>query len=148
MNTLLFSPRPPRNLGLLSEMESLAPLLHLQGSPVTTESAQLFAFCGKGPRSSLRVLRHGLKISDLAESQLPGVPNAVWTIREDVQDADDRFIIVSFEDATLVLRVGETVEEVHDSQFVGGTKTLCVGQLADGSVVQVRCVCVRACPGF
>ena len=30
-------------------------------------------------------------------------------------DEFDKYIVVSFNDATMVLRIGETVEEVHDS---------------------------------
>jgi len=99
----------------------------------------MFALCGRGTRSSLRMLRHGLKISDLAKSPLPGVPSAVWTIRENFEDLSDRFIIMSFEDTTLVLALEDDhVREVQDSNFLRDTKTFCVGQLADGSVIQVH----------
>lgn len=40
--------------------------------------------CGRGPRSSLRVLRHGLEVSEMAVSELPGNPNAVWTVKKRV----------------------------------------------------------------
>lgn len=38
--------------------------------------------CGRGPRSTLRDLRHGLEITEMAISELPGNPTAVWTIRK------------------------------------------------------------------
>lgn len=37
--------------------------------------------CGRGSRSTLRVLRHGLEVSEMAVSELPGNPNAVWTVK-------------------------------------------------------------------
>ncbi|PIK35819.1 putative splicing factor 3B subunit 3 isoform X2 [Apostichopus japonicus] len=37
--------------------------------------------CGRGPKSSMRVLRHGLEVSEMAVSELPGNPNAVWTVK-------------------------------------------------------------------
>lgn len=37
--------------------------------------------CGRGSRSTLRVLRHGLEVSEMAVSELPGSPNAVWTVK-------------------------------------------------------------------
>jgi hypothetical protein len=40
--------------------------------------------CGRGPRSSVRVLRHGLEVSEMAVSELPGNPNAVWTVKRRV----------------------------------------------------------------
>ena len=39
-------------------------------------------------------------------------------------DDYDAYIIVSFVNATLVLSIGETVEEVTDSGFLGTTPTL------------------------
>ena len=41
----------------------------------------MYALCGRGPRSSLRVLRHGLEVTEMAVSELPGNPNAVWTVK-------------------------------------------------------------------
>ena len=46
------------------------------------DTPQVYALCGRGPRSSLRVLRHGLEVSEMAVSELPGNPNAVWTVRK------------------------------------------------------------------
>ena len=65
------------------------------------ETAQLYALCGRGPRSSLRVLRHGLAVAEMAVSELPGNPTAVWTIRRSATDELDAYIIVSFTNATL-----------------------------------------------
>ena len=51
----------------------------------------------------------------------------------------DAYIIVSFVNATLVLSIGETVEEVTDSGFLGTTPTLSCSQLGDDALVQVSC---------
>ena len=53
-------------------------------------------------------------------------------------DEYDAYIIVSFVNATLVLSIGETVEEVTDSGFLGTTPTLSCSQLGDDALVQVR----------
>lgn len=45
------------------------------------DTPQVYLACGRGPRSSLRVLRHGLEVAEMAVSELPGSPNAVWTVR-------------------------------------------------------------------
>jgi len=44
---------------------------------------------------------------------------------------------VSFVNATLVLSIGDTVEEVTDSGFLGTTPTLCCSALGDDALVQV-----------
>ena len=55
-----------------------------------------------------------------------------------ILDEYDAYIIVSFINATLVLSIGETVEEVTDSGFLGTTPTLSCSQLGDDALLQVR----------
>ncbi|PPD93895.1 hypothetical protein GOBAR_DD09083 [Gossypium barbadense] len=102
------------------------------------ETPQIFSLCGRGPRSSLRILRPSLAISEMAVSQLPGVPSAVWTVKKNVSDAFDAYIVVSFSNATLVLSIGETVEEVSDSGFLDTTPSLAVSLIGDDSLMQVH----------
>lgn len=49
----------------------------------------------------------------------------------------DAYIIVSFVNATLVLSIGETVEEVTDSGFLGTTPTLSSSLIGDDALLQV-----------
>ena len=121
------------------------------------EIPQIYAACGRGSRSTLRVLRPGLAVTgkraahgvglacrcrsrppggvsslagehpalaaplparlpahlpwpapraEMAVSPLPGNPTAVWTIKRSVGDEFDAYIVVSFSNATLVLRCG------------------------------------------
>jgi len=122
--TLYFVPRELRNLVLMDEQESLAPILGCEVADLANEDTpQFFALCGRGPRSSVRTLRHGLQVTEMAVSELPGSPNAVWTVRRHVDDPYDTFIVVSFVNATLVLSIGDTVEEVTDSGFLATTPT-------------------------
>ncbi len=72
-DTFFFAPRPLRNLVLVDELESLSPILHAQIADLANEDTpQIYAACGRGPRSTLRVLRHGLEVSEMAVSELPG----------------------------------------------------------------------------
>lgn len=66
------------------------------------EIPQIFTLCGRGPRSTLRLLRPGLAVTEMAVSPLPGNPTAVWTIKRSMLDEFDAYIIVSFTNATLV----------------------------------------------
>ena len=52
-------------------------------------------------------------------------------------DEFDSYIVVSFINATLVLSIGETVEEVTDSGFLGTTPTLSCSQLGEEALLQV-----------
>ena len=53
-------------------------------------------------------------------------------------DAHDAYIVVTFVNATVVLSIGESVEEVTDSGFLLTTPTVNVTQLGDDSLLQVR----------
>ncbi|KAG7153498.1 Splicing factor 3B subunit 3-like [Homarus americanus] len=137
-DTFFYAPRQLQNLVLVDELDSLSPIMACQIADLANEDTpQLYTVCGRGPRSSLRVLRHGLEVSEMAVSELPGNPTAVWTVRKRGEDQYDSYIIVSFVNATLVLSIGETVEEVTDSGFLGTTPTLACSQLGDDALVQV-----------
>ncbi|VDO80829.1 unnamed protein product [Schistosoma margrebowiei] len=123
-DTFYFAPRPLKNLIEIADFAN-------------EDTPQLAALCGRGPGSTFRLLRHGLEVSEMAKSDLPGNPNAVWTVKRNSEEEYDAYIIVSFVNATLVLSIGETVEEVTDSGFLGTTPTLTCSQLGDDALVQV-----------
>jgi len=136
---LTFTPGPLKNLIVIDELESSAPITDCIVSDLCAEgTSQIYSLCGKGTRSSLRILRHGVKMSEMAVSELPGYPSAVWTIKARQEDDFHRYIIVSFTNATLVLSIGETVEEVTDSGFLSRAPTLEVQLLADNAMLQVH----------
>jgi splicing factor 3B subunit 3 len=54
-----------------------------------------------------------------------------------ITDEYDSYIIVSFLNATLVLSIGETVEEVTDSGFLGTMPTLSCSQIGDNALIQI-----------
>lgn len=162
-NTVTFNPRALRNLAPVDELESYAPMVDAKILNLTEEDApQVYGLCGKGGRSSFRALKHGLEVSELAVSELPGNPNAVWTVKSSsrgewvstfldvvirwahtclgglaLTEQFDSYIVVSFVNATLVLSIGETVEEVTDTGFLGTTPTIGVTQLGDDALLQV-----------
>lgn len=126
----VFTPRELRNLVVMDELENLGPLLKCHIADLASDdSPQLYAACGRGPRSSLRTLRHGLEVTQWAVSPLPGNPNAVWTVKQRASDQYDKYIVVSFVNATLVLSIGETVEEVTDSGFLVTSQTLSASRI-------------------
>ena len=69
-----------------------------------------------------------------------GNPNAVWTVKKQRDDPHDAYIVVSFVNATLVLSIGETVEEVTESGLKADTPTLFCNLLGDDAICQVSCL--------
>ena len=81
--TFFFAPRSLKNLVLVDERESLSPIMSCQVNNIVVlnclvlyplcvrvkvadlaaeDTPQLYVACGRGPRSTLRVLRHGLEV--------------------------------------------------------------------------------------
>ena len=99
---------------------------------------QIYVSCAANHRSSLRVLRHGLAISEMAVSPLPGKPMAIWTIKDSIQDENHKNIVLSFLNQTLVLSIGDKVVEVSDSGLESQKGTLHVDLLEDNAIIQVN----------
>jgi len=139
-----FKPRALKNLAPYDEMPSLAPIIDMKVLDATNEGTQqIYTLCGRGPRSTLRVLRHGLSVTEMAVSELPGKPSAVWSVRQTTESEFDRYIVVSFADVTLVLSIGDTVEEVLDSGFLATAPSLAIQLMGDDSYVQVHPTGIR-----
>jgi splicing factor 3B subunit 3 len=134
-----FHPRPAENLNLVETIDSMNPLMDCKVANLTEEDApQIYSICGTGARSTFRTLKHGLEVSEIVESELPGVPSAVWTTKLTRGDEYDAYIILSFSNGTLVLSIGETVEEVTDTGFLSSASTLAVQQLGEDGLIQVH----------
>ena len=151
-----FRPRPLENLVVADELESLDPILDSKVLNLlpNSDSPQIFAACGRGARSTFRTLRHGLEVEESVSSDLPGIPNAVWTTKrtEDgmscyrfgrcltqlPSDLHDSYIVLSFVNGTLVLSIGETIEEVQDTGFLSAAPTLAVQQIGADALLQVH----------
>jgi splicing factor 3B subunit 3 len=126
------------NLLIADQIHSLAPITDMIVTDLFNEDAnQIYTVCGKNVHSTLRTLRHGISVSEVASIDLPGKANSCWTIKRNQDDEHDAYIIVSFSTSTLVLSIGETIEEVTDSGFLTNTATLQVALLADNAMIQV-----------
>jgi splicing factor 3B subunit 3 len=127
-----------KNLAVTDEIESLACITDMLIEDLAREGTpQIYSLCGRGNRSTLRVLRHGISVTEMAISELPGRPNAVWTVKDEIENENDKYIVVSFNNATLVLSIGENVEEVTDTGFLASVPTIEVVLLADNALLQV-----------
>lgn len=138
---LYFKPRPLINLLLVDEIDSLGPIVDSHTTNLleaTGETPQIFTACGRGARSTFRMLRHGLEAEESVSSELPGIPNAVWTTKLRADDAYDAYIVLSFVNGTLVLSIGETIEEVSDTGFLSSAPTLAIQQIGDDALLQVH----------
>ena len=134
-----FHPRAAENVNLVDSVESMNPILDCKVANLTDDDApQIYSLCGTGARSTLRTLKHGLEVNDIVDSDLPSVPSAVWTTKLTRNDEYDAYIVLSFTNGTLVLSIGETVEEVTDTGFLSSAPTLAVQQLGEDALLQIH----------
>ncbi|GAA6004559.1 hypothetical protein JCM10207_000934 [Rhodosporidiobolus poonsookiae] len=133
-----FRPRALENLAVADELESLAPIVDAKvANYLGEDTPQIYTACGRGARSSVRILRQGLEVMEAVSSELPGAPIAVWTTKLRSDDQYDAYIVLSFVNGTLVLSIGDTIEEVSDTGFISSAPTLGVQQLGDDALLQI-----------
>lgn len=136
---IYFHPRAAENIELVESIDCMNPIMGCKVANLTEEDApQIYSICGSGARSSFKTLKHGLEVSEIVESELPSVPLAVWTTKLTREDQYDAYIILSFTNGTLVLSIGETVEEVTDTGFLSTASTIAVQLLGEDALVQVH----------
>lgn len=134
-----FHTRPTENLALVESIPAMNPLIDLKVANLTGEDApQIYTICGNGARSTFRTLKHGLEVNEIVASELPGIPSAVWTLKLNRSEQYDAYIVLSFTNGTLVLSIGETVEEVSDSGFLTSVPTLAAQLLGEDGLIQVH----------
>lgn len=134
-----FVPRKLENLYWTDSMAALNPIVDgVASNALAQDSAQLFVASGTGPRSSFKMLRPGLEVDESVSSGLPGNPSHVWSTKLRRHDAYDSYIVLSFLNVTIVLSVGDSIEEVTDSGFLGSEPTLAVQQMGEAALLQVH----------
>lgn len=139
LEPVYFYPRPAENVNLVESIDSMNPQMDCKVANLTDEDApQIYSVTGTGARSSFRTLKHGLEVNEIVDSELPSTPHAVWTTKTQRSDQYDAYIVLSFSNGTLVLSIGETVEEVTDTGFLSSASTLAVQQLGEDSLIQVH----------
>jgi splicing factor 3B subunit 3 len=63
---------------------------------------QIYLLSGSGARSTLRIIKQGLEVKELAAKKL-GKPQALWTLKAQSTDKHDKYMVLSFTSQTAVL---------------------------------------------
>ena len=109
-----FRPRPLENLVIADELESLDPILDSKVMNLlpNSDTPQIFAACGRGARSTFRTLRHGLEVEESVSSDLPGIPNAVWTTKR-TEDGMFVYYFFHFQACTNISKIHMTLTSFY-----------------------------------
>jgi len=139
-----FWPRKLMNLNKLEEWENMACIADTKVDDLLDEGCnQIYNLCAAGNRSSLRILKHGVAVNEMAAKELPKKPNAVLTVKEKNSDEFDKYIILSFQTASIVLSITDQIVEDLDTFFETKKATIHVNLMIDDSIVQVYSSGVR-----
>lgn len=137
-----FQPSSLKNLALVDELETLGPLTDSQlVDSVSKEFPDpLKLLVTTSSNSFLKTLDYGLSVSELVSSPLPFTPTDIYTTKVAKKASSDQYLVLtsSLSQKTLVLSVGEVVEEVKESEFETDQHTLEVQQIGESSLVQIH----------
>lgn len=128
-----------KHLKLIKEWPSLAVVTESLVEDLAGEGTpQVYCLCAAPNRSTLRVLKHGLAVNETV-IKLPLKPNAMWTLKDKINDAFIRYIVLSQSKSTLVLIIGDDGKIVdHKNTFLETKKpSILVTMMQDSSILQV-----------
>lgn len=139
-----FKPRPLRNLTPIQTIPSMTPIMGTEVANFLEEDApQIYSICGTGARSTFRTTRNALEVNDLIESQLPQDATGVWTTKLNVEEEHDHLIILCLLSRTLILKIGDDVEQASNTGFLVETNTLGVQQFGEDCIIQIHSKGIR-----
>lgn len=142
IETEKFRPQDLQNLAVADEIESLGPLLDSTFFETISSGSSdpLNRLVTTSSESYLKTLDYGLSVLELVSSPLPMTPTNIYTTKLRKDATNDQYLVLSSSSSekSLVLSIGEVVEEVTESGFETNQHTLAVQQIGASSLVQVH----------
>lgn len=136
-----FTVKGLENLALVFIVETFSPIVqsNLLELSDSYSSDPLKGFLTLSSQAYVKSLIHGFLISTIVESPLPITPTDIFTTKLFSKSLSDEYLVISssLSSKTLVLSIGEVVEEVEDSKFITDQATLTVQQVGVSSVIQI-----------
>ncbi len=117
---------------------NLGPILDFCVVDIEGQGQEQVVTCsGSYKDGSLRVVRNGIGINELAAAELPGI-KMMWSLRAQSDAAFDTYLVQSFIAETRILRIeGEEMEEAVLDGFDCNSPSLFCGNMAGDILVQV-----------
>lgn len=134
-----FYPRPLAYLQELDKLDNLSCATDLQVADLRDEGMpQIYLLSGSGCRSSLRIIKQGLEVKELAARKL-AKPLSVWTLKATYDSPYDRYMVLSFLTSTVILQFEEngSVNEAKDTGVDTSASTIYINLFENNSIIQV-----------
>ena len=120
-----FVPGRLTNLSLISYFSCHNPIMDLHVSDITQEGLpQIYTLEGRAHRSQLTVSRQGLAVNDIVETELPGKPSGLFTLKTHVNSDEHRYVVLPFVDGSIVLEITDNLVEVDNTGLLTDVKTI------------------------
>lgn len=120
------------------ELENLSLVARLALGASTYDAAVVEGKIYRARPEGLSVSQRGVAASVLVSLPLPFVPLRIFTTKLERLAASDAYLVVSNEEKTLVLSLGEVVEEVPDLKLLSDVPTILAAQVGRLLVVQIH----------
>lgn len=121
---------------VLETYTNLGPIMDF--CVVQKQGQNIVACSGAYKSGSIRVIRHGIGLSEFAVIDLPGI-KGLWSVTPPSTTNIDKYLVISYALETRVLSMaGEEIEEVQVAPFKANEQTLFCGNIRDTSkIIQV-----------
>lgn len=143
-----FKPRELTMTHLAVDVPGLHPLMKTRVDNLTSEDApQIYGIQGKGNRSQFKTIRHGLDVEVLINNSMGNVPyDNIWTFKHRTTDEHHRYLLLSsnYGDLTIACSIGDSVEQIENSNFLENRATVHAEQMGDAVLVQVHARGIRS----
>ena len=130
---------------IVDTFTNLGPILDMVVVDLERQGQGQLVTCSGGfKEGSLRIIRNGIGIHELASIDLPGI-KGMWPLRMGSEAGCggglDNTLVLSFVEQTRILTLsGEEVEETEIEGFVSEQQTFYTGNTDTGHIVQVRVI--------
>lgn len=91
----LFNPRPFKNIVQTDTLHNFGTITDFICDDILEEgNPQIFAACGRGPYSSLKIIRYGLPVTQSGNFDLPFTPTGIWSLKDKFSDQFYKYLII------------------------------------------------------
>lgn len=140
VKNLVFETKSLENIVLVNSNTMLHPMVEMKLSDgdFINNLPELYSLTGSKANSAVKILHNSIQLSEIVTQDLPSKILGAFTTRIHNSDDYDKFIILSFFDGSIILRIGDEVEEAENSGFIDTITTLNIQQIGDSSIVQIH----------
>lgn len=132
-------------LDVIDEFSNLGPITDFCVADLDKQGqTQLITCSGVAKDSSLRIIRNGVGLNELAAIQVSGV-KGVWALRSKFDEKHDEMLVVSFVNQTRLLQLrGNAMTQLDFHSGIDlNCRTLVIANVVDDMVIQVTDTTVR-----